>query len=359
MQARAAGAIPHPTLEVTVENFGLDVGDERRESTLSASQQVIGHAASGRVARAEAEAATAEWTAQQREIAAETAEAFLNAWWLERRLEYLARAEHVAEATVAGARERTRIGAAPPVDGRRAEAVLAERMIDRRAVRAELDAARRALALEWGGTRAEFDSLVLPPPSVPELPPPDALMAYLRQNPERLQAAAETAVEIARVREARSLTPELTLSFGARRLEEVRGYGWVAGASAPLPIFSRRASNIRAAEAERYAATARERAVERRLVRELASAYDSLIAARDKEEIVRTRLLPAAREALGELQHGYRAGRFTYLDQLEGQRAALDAEATEVQLLRDIWSARFTLERLLGQTLEAVAGGAR
>ena len=286
LRARGVAGFPNPTLDVTEENFGWDLGDSRRETTVSASQLFqLGGRGEKHVARAEQQVAEAEWTSQQRAIATETANVFLDAWWLERRLAILDQAERVSQATVSGARERTRIGAAPPVEARRAEGVLAERMIERRAVETELQSARRTLALQWGATRAEFDSLVLPPPAVPNLPPPDSLMNLLRSHPERLQAAAETALEVARFRQARGMRiPDLTLTFGARRLQEVPGNGFVAGASFPLPLWNQNGSFVHAAEAERSAALTRERAVERRLEETLYAAYDSLIAARDKED---------------------------------------------------------------------------
>jgi cobalt-zinc-cadmium efflux system outer membrane protein len=363
LNTRSESKVPNPSLDLTEENFGWDLGGSHRETTISAFQMLeLGGDRSSRrkIALGQEQVAAAEWTSRQRDVIAETSSAFLDAWWLESRLDLLHRAEGVAEATIAGAKERTRIGAAPPVEGRRAEAVLAERMVERRALEADAAAARRTLALQWGATRAEFDSLELPPTTLPDLPPADTLVAYLRSHPERLQAVAQTSVEAARVLGAHAThMPDLTLSFGARRFEDARGNGFVAGASFPIPIWNGHSELIQSAQAEQTSAASRQRAVERQLEQELRAAYDSLTAARDKEEIVRTRLLPAAREALTELQRGYRLGRFTYLDQLDGQRAALDAEMMELQLIQDLWSARFTLERLLGRRLEEIAGASR
>jgi len=354
---------PNPTLDVTEENFGGDLGGHLLESTISASQMLeLGgdRGARAHVARGLEHVAQAELSGRQREVVWETAEAFLRAWSLERRLERLRRSEEIAEAAISGARERTRIGAAPPVEGLRAEGVLAERAIERRGLEAEVSAARRDLALEWGSSTADFDSLVLPPAEVPPLPPPDSLIADLERHPDRLRAAAETEVEAARVREARAMRiPDLTLQGGVRRLEEISGTGFVAGVSLPIPLWNRGGSLVASAAAERSSAEARQREVERRLEGDLRSAYDSLFAARDREEIVRTRLLPASRDALAQLQKGYRAGRFTYLDQLDGQRAALEAELTAIGAERDLWIARFTLERLIGRSLDEVAGGRR
>ena len=349
----------NPTLEGTEENFGGDLGGRIAESTISATQMLeLGgeRGARKRVATEEMRVAEAELQIREREVVVEAGEAFLKAWLLEQRIENLVRAEKIAEATISDARERTRIGAAPPVEGLRAQTVLAQRTIDRRGAEAELAAARRELALEWGATEAEFDSLALPPADIPPIPPPDSLLIDLERHPERLRAAAATAVEEARVHGARAArVPDLSLHGGVRRLQEVGGTGFVAGVSFELPLWNTGGSFLRSAEAERSAATSREQLVRRRLEQQLKTAYDSLMAAKDAEEMARSRLLPAARQALAELQKGYRAGRFTYLDQLDGQRAALDAELTAAGTIRQTWSARLALEQLLGLTLEEAA----
>ena len=59
-------------------------------------------------------------------------------------------------------------------------------------------------------------------------------------------------------------------------------------------------------------------------------------------------VLPSTQEALELLSAGYRAGRFRYLDYLEGQRSALEAEILAIDAAQSVWSARMTLERLVG-----------
>jgi cobalt-zinc-cadmium efflux system outer membrane protein len=157
-----------------------------------------------------------------------------------------------------------------------------------------------------------------------------------------------------RVRAARAeRLPDVTVSGGLRHLAEVNATGFLAGVSLPLPLFNRHGALVQAAQSELDAARAREEGTRLRLQGELADARDRLLAARDRWDAVRLRMQPAAREALEQLRHGYQAGRFTYLDQLEGQRAALDADLLELETIRDTWSARLELERLLGRTLEA------
>lgn len=362
-RVREAGRVPNPTLDVTLENFGGGLGTNRRETTISATQLLEWGGRRGArvgVARGEALLANTELGARRREILAATGEAFLDAWWLQERLGRLRRFEHIAATTISAANERTRAGAAPAVEGLRAEGVLAQRTVERLALEAELAEARRRLALQWSAAEVSFDSLALPDPEIPALPPAAALLADLDRHPERLSAAAEVALQNARVREARAARiPDLALTGGLRRLEEVNATGFVTGVSLELPLWNRHGAALRAAEAERSAAQAHERGVRLRLEQELAGAWGRLQAAKQRFAEVRTRMEPAAHDALAQLQRGYLSGRFTYLDQLEGQRAAVEAELLELETEHDAWSARLELERLLGRTLEDVAEGRR
>jgi cobalt-zinc-cadmium efflux system outer membrane protein len=362
-RAREESRWANPTLEGLAENFGGSVGSGHTETTVSLSQPIdVTGARRARVDVATGLERLAEMdlSSREREVVAATEASYLDVWWIEQRLVHVGRSAAIARTLVAAARERTRAGAAPPVEGLRAETVVAQREIERRGLEADLAEARRRLALGWGATTAEFDTLALPLPTVPALPTSAELIADLEKNPERMRAAIETSVALARVHEARaSRFPEISVLGGVRWFEDIHGTGFLAGVSLPFPLWNRHGDLIHAAEAEHQAALARERAVRLGLQLELASAYDHLMSSHDRFEEARTRLAPAAREALVQLQRGYHSGRFSYLDQLEAQRAAVEAELTMLETERDAWIARLTLERLLGRTLEEIAEGRR
>jgi cobalt-zinc-cadmium efflux system outer membrane protein len=350
---------PNPALDAAEENVGGGLGTHIGETTISLSQSLdLGGDRRARTAVAGGleRLAANEFDSNEREVIALTTEVFLDAWWLERRLSRLKAAEEIGAAAVAAAGERIRVGAAPPLERIRAEGSLAERGAERRQTEAELADARRRLALQWGAAEAAFDSLVLAPPEVPALPPAEVLIARLDAHPERRLAAAEVAVEEARLGEARAArVPDLDAHAGVRRLAEFGENGFIAGVSMPIPLWNPRRGAVEAADAERRAASSHERAVAGRLEQELRGAYDRLIAARDAYQAAHDRVAPLARAALGELEAGYRSGRFSYLDHLEGQRAALDADLLVLKTAHDTWSARFELERLLGQSLDTIA----
>ncbi len=344
-QARAEAVLSNPTLEFTDENFGGGVS-EFEERTLSLSQPLpLGGRVGKRkkVVQALEQLARIDADAARRELVLSTGDAFLDAWWLQERLRLLRRSEEVSRSAIGAAEERTRMGAAPVVEALRARAATSEREIERRRTEADLEIARASLAVFWGDTLATFDSLSLATPG--PLPSLDSLTAGIDQRPEVRRARAETNVAEARWHATRAERfPEVSVMGGVRHLNEVGETGFLAGLSTTLPIFSSRGASVRAAEAEFHATQTREALLRRSLVQRTTASYHALEAARQNYETARSEGEPAAREALDNLGAGYRAGRFTYLDYIEGQRAALDAALTTLDALKEYWSSRLVLE---------------
>jgi outer membrane protein, heavy metal efflux system len=344
-QARAEALFSNPTLEFTDENFGGGVS-QFEERTLSLSQPLpLGGRLGKRkkVVQALEQLARIDADAARRELALSTGDAFLETWWLQERLRLLRRSEDVSRSAIGAAEERTRMGAAPVVEALRARAATSEREIERRRAEAELEIARANLAVFWGDTLATFDSLALQTPG--PLPMLDTLLAGLDRRPEVRRAHAETKVAEARWQATRAERfPELSVMGGVRHLNEVGETGFLAGLSATLPIFNRGSAVVRAAEAEYRATQTREALLRRSLAQRTTASYHALEAARQNYEIARDQGEPAAREALEKLGQGYRAGRFTYLDYIEGQRAALEAALTTLDALKEYWASRLALE---------------
>jgi cobalt-zinc-cadmium efflux system outer membrane protein len=355
-RARDAGRWANPDASLEVENLGGDPERSRREATLSLGQRFeLGGDRGARAEAAQTREALAwvELTAEERAVLAVTSERFIDAWALQERLVRLTAAERLAAQAVEAAAERFRAGAGPAVERIRAEAVLASRQAERLRARAQLAAARRRLASQWGATEQRVDSLFLPLPSPTPIPAADSLVARLERHPERRRAAAEVAVEAARLREARAArVPDLQLSAGVRHLDEDGAIVMNAGASLPLPLWGTPRDAEAAAESERAAAAAHERFVRLRLAEELHDALERYLAASEGHRLIAERVRPKAAEALEQITAGYRGGRFGSLELLEAQRTVIEAELSWVEATAESWRARTLLERLLGASLE-------
>lgn len=344
-----AGRRPNPFLSGEVENFGNSAN--RLETTVQLGQTFeLGgdRRARSAVAQATLQLVEAELTVDQRTVIGTTAERFVDAWGFQERLSALRAAERLAEEAIQAAQARHTAGAAPITERVRAEAQLALRRVERERAEAELALARGLLAAQWGDPEAYFTRLDLEA-ATGDSARADEWLAAVDSHPQRLRAAAEVSLFEARLREARAArVPDLDLQFGMRRLSETGTSGFVAGVAFPLPLWNAQRGGVAAAEAEIAAARFRQESSRLTLRNELQSAIGRIGIGRGMEQAVRTRIMPAALEALRQVRSGYRAGRLSYTDLIDAQRAVRDADLALTEANIDLWRARLALERLVG-----------
>jgi len=360
-RVRDAGRRPNPLLTGGLENFGGSLDRDRAESSLMVEQQLeLGgdRAARSGLAGALANLSRAQQDQMAKLLEAETVERFCDAWVLQERVHRLREAEQMAQRAVEAAEERLKAGGAPAFERTRALGFRALREIERRRSEAELEAARTTLAQQWGAREAAFDSVALPEPGPAAIPPLDDLVPRIDAHPGVRRAAAESAAETWRVREARAdRIPDLQVGAGIRHLADGDGTGLLVGLSLPLPVWNRKQGAVTAAESDHRAAVARERQTTLELRGELQRAYRLFVAAIAAWEGIRDRVRPAADEAMRLISSGYRAGRLGYLDIQDGQRSLLEADLLLIDGSAEVWRTRSALERLVGVRLDAPAPG--
>ena len=354
-RARGTDAVrrPNPTLSATAENFGGQLGGNHREATLTISQLIeIGGDRSARagVAEAESRLASADVGTVGQEGLAQAADRFIAAWSLQTRLERLREGEALTEQAIRAATERFQAGASPRLEILRAQSRATAQTVELRRTESDLTVARQELALSWGAVTASFDFLVAPE----QVPPRDTTAWRLRlsTHPEQTRAAATEALASARVQVAAAARrPDLTLSGGVRRLEELPGTGFLVGAELPLPLWNRGGGGVTAAHRELDAATADRRATEQRLQVAFASATQRVRTAAAIYDTLRLHVRPAREQIVDELLRGYRAGRSSYLDLAAEQSSLLDTELALIDAQADLWRAQLRLEFLAGSEL--------
>ena len=347
-----AGRRPNPTLSATEENFGGQLGGSHREATAAIGQAFeLGGDRRARIATADAEyrLAAAETDVLGSEGLAVAADRFIAAWALQTRLRQLREGEHLTDQAIRAATERYRAGASPRLEILRAQSQALAQAVERRRTGSELDVARQELALTWGASEADFDSLVAPAPDDTAL-----WRSQPQPHPELARASANEALAMARVHVATAARiPDFVVSAGARRLEEVPGTGFVAGVEVPLPLWNRGAGDIAAARHELEASAAERRATEQRLDVARMTAIERLQAATAVFDTLRLRVRPAREQVVDELLRGYRAGRSSYLDLVAEQSNLLQTEFALIDAQADLWRARMRLALLAGTGLPA------
>lgn len=358
--ARQAGARPNPVVAFGVENFAGSAPYGRfatAETTASLELPIeLGGKRSARVAagRAGVDAARAQNTVAGNDFAFKLAQTYADAEADGVRLTLAADALALAE-------DDLRVAAALVRAGKEAELREVQARTAVQTARAARDAALAAQATSLAeltaltGAPTPFTSV--PPSLLPHaeedetLPQPDPLASPAYRAAQAEREAASLRVEVQR----RNATPDLTASFGVRRLNG-QGQGGqpdasaaVAGLSIPLPLFDRNRGNIDAARAELTAAAAAlsiarfdaEAGARAGLARARA-AFSRIAAARDAER--------TAEEAYRLSRIGYEGGKLALIEVLNARRALTEARTSAVDARLERLSAEAALARLAGIT---------
>lgn len=358
--ARQAGARPNPVFAVGVENFSgsAPYGQfDTAETTASLELPLeLGGKRSARMAagRAGVAAARAQFAVAGSDYAFTLAQTYADAEADGVRLMLAIDALTLAE-------DDLRVATALVRAGKEAELREVQARTAVQTARAARDAARAAQATSLAEltamTGAPIPFTSVPPSLLPHaeedepLPQPDPLASPAYRAALSARDAAALRVEVQR----RNATPDLTASFGVRRLNgqgQIAGQdvtAAVAGLSIPLPFFDRNSGNIDAARAELTAAEAglsvarfdAEAGARSGLARAQA-AFSRIAAARDAER--------TAEEAYRLSRIGYEGGKLALIEVLNARRALTEARTSAVDARLERLSAEAALARLAGTT---------
>ena len=345
----AAGLKPQPSVDVSVENFGLPMGDlyDQFQVTGTYSQRI--ERGGKREARVRA---------VQREFNLVSAEAVVARLDLIRTVQQVFVEAQAAQARISIAEERLRVArelsgevgrrvasAKDPVfAGTRARTGVAEAQVEVRLAVHARDAALKRLAAYWGGSKgeqivSERDFLDLAPAANAAEPSPADLAVY-----EARAARAEALTDVQRANAAR----DPTIS-GGPRIISTKSIGLVAGVS--MPLGGKRLVEARVAEAQAEGRRiAAELAVERyNRERAIALAREKVEESRDEAELIRSEVVPNARTTLEQVRFGYNRGFFSFADVSAAQTTLTNARARMVDAARRYHEARVEMDRLTGR----------
>lgn len=251
-------------------------------------------------------------------------------------------------ALVEAARRRVTAGASPPSVQLGAEAAVARAELGLARAHSATDAARRRLALMWGGEpvgRVEGELLELP-----RTPDFDTLAGLLERTPELRRFAGEARLREARLRLARAGTrPDIEWNVGLRRLQGSEDWALVGGLSVPLGNRRRAEPAIRGAQAELDALALEREAGALDLRATLAEAHGRLQADGVAVRQSGTEVVPALERAEQAAARAYRAGALSYLEWAQLQSELLDVRRERVAAARDFHLALIEIQRLTAE----------
>jgi len=362
-----AGKIPNPSLSVLAENLGASrlEGNEassvavQPQTTLQLSQLVeLGgkRAARKELAALDRDLAAWDYETARIEVFSYVTRAFFDVLAAQETVALTERTMQAVNEVRQSVSERVAAGAVSPIEETRAEISLAAVRVESEQARYLLGAARGRLAATWGSSAAAFLSAVGDLSEVPSLPTLEELKARLADNPNLARWAAEISQrQAALALEQSKRVPDLEVSAGYRRFNDLGRNALVIGGSISLPIFDRNQGGIEEARNRLSKAYEQRRAAEARVAAAMAEAYGALTSAHGAVTALQASVLPGAQQTFEAVNEGYRLGRFGYLDVLDAQRTFISANGQYVRSLADYHKAAVEVERLIGAPLNAVA----
>ena len=360
-RARQAGIRPRVGLDLEVENFlgsGLYDGFGSSETTLSLVWVLERGKRQHRVAAAQAAVDATEVAAQLRrlEVAADTADAFLEVLRDQERLLLAGEAVRLGEEARRVAAERARVGRASAIDLARAEADLAWRQLAEEDVAHELLVSRRTLASSWGADAADFSAVE---GDLEDHPVPDsyaALLARVAASPGINQYLTRGRVQQARLALAEAQSrQDWQLRTGARYLGITEDFAFVAGVTLPIGRANPNVGRIDSARAE--VALADAELVARRIDIETAlyALHQELIHNVHRAAAIGSEVMPLLESVVADAGAAYAAGRFSYFELRQAQLALLEARHANLEENYQGQRNRVAIERLTGTAVSPTA----
>lgn len=349
--ARAGAALrPNPRISAEVANIvgtGPYSGMGESEVTIGVEFPLErGGKRAARIAVADAESGSAYVTAaiSMADLRAEVTRAYANTVAAERRLANAQEQLGIASEALRVAKVRVRAGSASPLEAQRADVIQ---------IQADTNVAQQERLLATA--RDQLSNLVGRPINGPL----DSLwFAQIDGSvgPNAIQPAstlalaaaqAEMIAANARVRLADSQRiPDLSISAGARRLQNSGDVAATVGLSIPLQIFNSGRPALDQARALRDRAAAQERTALLRARNDIAAAQTAVANAADRAFAASGPALAAAEEAARIARIGYREGKFGQLDLIDANRTLADTHAAAIDALAEYHAAKAELVRL-------------
>ena len=343
-----AGAYRNPELGAQVEDF--------RSATRTTTATVgfpleLGGKRAARMVAAERgrDVARAELSHAKAQLTSDVISAFFNVLVAQERVRLGSGSVDIAVRGADVAARRVAAGRISPVDETRARVEQANAELELAEARAELLGARQVLAAQWNAPTPDFDQARGDLEALPSRANLETLFERLKDSP----VLASSRLELERRRalvavENSKRYPDLTVTVGAKRDNDLGRTQAIVGISVPLPFFDRNQGSIH--EAGKRAEKAEEdyRVAQMRLASELSQATTRLDVSRASAQTLRTTVLPAALRAFDAATQGFEAGKFSLLDVLDAQRSLLQARVRHLGAVANAYQAATTIDRLLG-----------
>lgn len=304
------------------------------------------------VADARYEAASASLAAKQAEVQANVQVAFFDVLAAQERLKLAQSSLDIATQAREAATKRVQAGKISPVEETKSRVAESAVKIEVAQAQSALTAARKRLAALWGQSFPRFISVQGDLDHLPVLEPLERYTTQLEQAPaiKVARLEIETREAFATLESTRRI-PDLTVSVGVQRNEELGANQALLGLSVPIPVFDRNQGNIKEALSRTDKARDELSALRIQLNAQLSSHYERLVAALNAADTLQSEILPGAASAFDAASKGFLYGKFSYLEVLDAQRTLFLAKNQYLSALTEIHQAHADILRILGQVI--------
>lgn len=345
-------AYPNPGASYLLE----DTRQATRTTTLQVDQLIeLGGKRAARVNAAERgrDIAAMELATRQAEIRAAVTGTFFEVVAAQDRvrlaLDSVELAQHASDATA----KRVQAGKVSPVEETKARVAEANARVDLSQAQSELTIARQRLAGAWADSAPRFTRAEGSVGALPTLPSVEALQTRLAESLHlrRAQFEIERRKALTDLERAKRV-PDVTVSLGVRRDEQLGRNQALIGVSIPIPLFDSNRGHLLEALKREDKARDERLAIQTRLGTQAFDARERLSAARTQAEALDHDVLPRAQGAYDAAVKGFQLGKFNFLDVLDAQRTLFQARSQYLRALADAHRAAADIDRLLGNTAE-------
>jgi cobalt-zinc-cadmium efflux system outer membrane protein len=344
-----ASARRNPELTTTVEDF------RSRTRTTTATIGIpleLGGKRSARIAAAERahDVAAAQLANTKAKVRAQVVARFFGVMAAQERLRLANDSAKLAAKAADVVIRRVDAGKVSPVDATRAKVDAANAQLEVAEAQSEVKAARQTLAALWGEWPPRFGDVDGDLGGVPASASSVELMRDLEDAPSLRATRLEIDSRKALVDVERSRTiPDVVVSVGAKRDNELGLTQAVVGISVPLPLFDHNQGAVHEASKRAEKAQDEYEAARVQLLADLSQATAQLSTAQASLAVLRDTVLPAAQQAYDASTTGFEAGKFGFLDVIDAQRSLLQARSRYLNTLVAAYQASTTIDRLLGR----------
>ena len=318
---------PNPEIELETENFaggGELTGFDGAKSSIIISQSFeLGGKRNARmgVAASMMERSSISEDASRSEIIRSVVSAYVEALIAQERVQIIEDLKGTAGKLYAAVQKKVQAGKVSPLEEKRAQI---ENATAELSLKQALERKRRsyiALAATMGESTRVFEQLSGNVFNYVQPLSAETYLANLNNAPAFRDIAQEMNIRRAEIKLEKSLrTPNLNLSGGYRRLNDLGENAFMASFSISLPIFDRNQGAIAASEANLRRSQYEQQAVEISLRSRILALHSHLVASFETVQKFEMTVLPAAWDVMLDMKKGYDAGKFSYLEMLDAQR---------------------------------------